>query len=123
MRWYSSSSKTVHIQQYALPVMLVIPGAFIGAAVNSASWTSHIVQCWCVVSSVLGHRAMGGSLVTCGGGRNRVVLSRLHLSLCVTTGSSPSPLESAGDVYTCFPLVHLWKFHMSCMSAPSVSSR
>src|SRR5258708_21258744 len=97
MRWYSSSSKTVHIQQYALPVMLVIPGAFIGAAVNSASWTSHFVTSWYVMSSVLGSRSMGGSSVNCGWGGNRVVLSRLHLSLCVTTGSSPSPLESAGD--------------------------
>ncbi len=75
------------------------------------------------MSSVLGSRSMGGSLVNWGWGGNSVVLSKLHLSLCVTAGSSPLPLVSARDMYTHFPLVHLWKFHMLCRSASSVSFR
>src|SRR5258708_2778473 len=123
MRWYISSSRTIHVQQYAFPVIPVIPGAFIGAAVNSASQTSCLVTSWYSMSSALYSRSIRGSSDNCGWGGKRVDLSRLHLSLCVTASASPFPLESAGDVYTCFPFVHFWKFHILCASAPSVSFR
>src|SRR6266478_5218368 len=88
-----------------MPVML---GVFIRVAENRASHTSHFMTSWYIISLALGSRSMGGSLVSWGWGGKSVVLSSLHLSLCVTTGSPPSPLESAGDVYVHFsrgPLV------------------
>ena len=123
MRWYISSSRTVHVHQYALPVMPEIPGAFIGAAVNSASWTSHFVTSWYSISSTLYSRSMGGSSESWGCGGKRVDLSKRHLSLCETAGVPLSPLDRAGDVYTHFPFVHFLKFHMLCTSASSVSFR
>ncbi len=75
-----------------------IPGAFIRAAVNSALCTSLLVTSWYAISSDLGRRSMGGSSVSPGWGGKRVVLRREHLALYKTAGSTPSPLDSAGDV-------------------------
>src|SRR5258708_11315456 len=52
---------------------------------------------------------------------NSVILSRLHLLVCVTTGLPPSPFDSTGDVYVHLLLVHLQKFHILHVSASSVS--
>src|SRR5258708_5123005 len=98
MRWNNSSSMIIHAQQYALLVMPVILGAFIGAAVNSALWTSCFMTSWYNISSSLGSRSRMGSLASWGWGGNSVVLSRLHLLVCVTAGSPPSPLNSVGEV-------------------------
>src|SRR5260370_33449477 len=85
--------------------------------------TSHFVTSWYAKSSSLGSKSMGGSLVSCSWGGKRVVLSRLHLSICDTTGSTLSPLDRVGDVYVCFPFVHLQKFHMFWALASLVSFR
>ena|SRR5258708_39289326 len=74
------------------------------------------------MSPALDSRSMGGSSDSWGWAGKRVDLSKVHLSLCVTAGTSPSPLDRAGDVYTCFPFVHFRKFHMLCKSTSSVSS-
>src|SRR5260370_42369617 len=85
MRWYISSSRTVHVHQYALPVMLEILGAFIGAAVNSASQTSHFVTSWYSISSTLYSRSMGGSSESWGCGGKRVDLGKRNSSLWKTS--------------------------------------
>src|SRR5260370_17617157 len=101
--------------------MPVILGAFIGAAVNSASCTSHFMTSWYAMSSSLGSKSKGGSSASKGLSGNSVILSRLHLLVCVTAGSPPSPFDSTGDVYVHLLLVHLWKFHILHVSASSVS--
>src|SRR5258708_5304479 len=110
-----------HAHQYALPVMPVILGVFIGAAMNSASCTSCFVTSWYAMSSSLGSKSKRGSSAGWGLGRNSVVLSRLHLSVCITTGSPPSPFDSTGDVYVHLSLVLLWKFLLVHVAASSVS--
>ncbi len=101
--------------------MLVMLGAFIGAAVNKASHASHFVTSWYSMSSGLGSRFIRGSSASVGCSGNSVVQRRLHFLLCVTAGISPSPLDRAGDVYTCFLHVHFQKSHMFRASASSVS--
>ena len=64
MRWNISSSMIDHAQQYALPVMPMMLGAFMGAAENSALQTLHLVTSWYVMSSSLGSKSRVGSLVS-----------------------------------------------------------
>src|SRR5258708_39504907 len=108
-----------HAHQYALPVMPVILGVFIGAAMNSASCTSCFVTSWDAMSSSLGSKSKRGSSAGWGLGRDSGVLSRLHLSVSITTGSPQSPFDSAGAGDVHLSLVHLGKFHIVHVSASS----